>query len=108
MYFSEHKFAVEIDEKWHTDRNQDEENKRPSKIEKHSDCKFFHRISPDAEGFDIFLKISKIQNYIAQSNKEKSEKEKEVEIKEIKEKLKKLKTQVKELKMKKIKNSATN
>ena len=25
-YFSEHKFAVEIDEKEHTDRNQNEEN----------------------------------------------------------------------------------
>ena len=96
MYFSEHKFAVEIDEKGHTDRNQDEENKRQTKIEKHSDCKFFHKINPDAEGFDIFFKISKIQNYIAQSNKEKLEKEKEVKIKEIKEKLKKLKTQIKE------------
>ena len=101
MYFSEHKFPVEIDEKGHTDRNQDEENKKQTKIEKHSDWKFFHRINLDAEGFDIFSEISKIQNYIAQSNKEKLEKEKEVEIKEIKEKLKKLKTQIKELKMKK-------
>ena len=59
MYFSEHKFAAEIDEKGHTDRNQDEENKRPSKIEKHSECKFFHRINPYAEGFNIFLKLVK-------------------------------------------------
>ena len=36
MYFSEHKFAVEI-EKGHTDRNQDKENERQTKIEKHSD-----------------------------------------------------------------------
>ena len=71
MYFSEHKFAVEIDEKGHTDRNQDEKNERQTKIEKHSDCKFFHRINPDAEGFDIFLEIGKIQNYITQSNEEK-------------------------------------
>ena len=28
MYFSEYKFAVEIDKKGHTDRNQDEENGR--------------------------------------------------------------------------------
>ena len=28
-------------------------------------------INPDAEGFDIFFEISKIQNYITQSNKEK-------------------------------------
>ena len=37
MYFSEHKFAIEIGEKEHTDRNQDQENKRQTKIEKHSD-----------------------------------------------------------------------
>ena len=71
MYFSEHKFAIEIDEKGHTDKNQEKENERQTKIEKHSDCKFFHRINPDAEGFGIFLEISKIQNYISQSNKEK-------------------------------------
>ena len=51
MYFSEHKFAVEIDEKGHVDRNQNEENKRKTKIEKHSDCKFIHRINADVEGF---------------------------------------------------------
>ena len=70
IYFSEHKFAVEIDEKEHTDRDQNEENKRQTKIEKYSDCKFSHRINPDAEGFDIFLEISKIRSYIVQSNKE--------------------------------------
>ena len=71
IYFSEHKFAVEIDEKGHIYRNQNEENERQAKIEKHSHCKFFHRINPDAEGFDIFFEIRKIQGYIAQSNKEK-------------------------------------
>ena len=71
MYFSEHKFAVEIEEKRHTGRNQNEENKRQTRVEKHSDCKFFHRINPDAESFDIFLEISKIQGYIARSNEEK-------------------------------------
>ena len=71
MYFSEHKGVVEIDEKGHTDRNQNEENERQIKIEKDPDCKFFHRINPDAEGFDIFFEIRKIQGYIAQSNKEK-------------------------------------
>ena len=71
MYFSKHKFAVQIDEKGHTDRNQGEVNERQTKIEKYSDCKFFNRINPDAEGFDIFLEISKICNYITQSNEEK-------------------------------------
>ena len=70
MYFSESKFVVEIDEKRHTDRNQNEENKRQIKIQEHLNCKF-HRINPDVEGFDIFLEISKIQTYITQSNKEK-------------------------------------
>ena len=60
--FSEHKVAVEIDEKGYTDRNQYEENKRKTKIEKNFDHKFFHRINPDVEGFDIFLEISKIGN----------------------------------------------
>ena len=71
MYFSEHKRAVEIDEKRHTDRNQNWENERQAKIEKHSDCKFFHRINRDAGSFDIFVEISKIQNYVTRSNKEK-------------------------------------
>ena len=57
--FSEDKFAVEIDEKGHTDRNQNKENERQTKIEKHSDCKFFYSINPDPEGFDIFLKLVK-------------------------------------------------
>ena len=68
MYFSDHKFAIEIEEKGYTDRNQDEENERQAKIEKHSHCKYFHRINPDAEGFHIFLEISKIKDYITQSS----------------------------------------
>ena len=71
MYFSEHKGVVEIDAKGHTDRNQKEENERQIKIGKHPDCKFFRKINPDAEDFDIFFEISKMQGYIAQSNKEK-------------------------------------
>ena len=68
MYFSEHQFVVEIDEKCHIDRNQNEENEKQTKIEKHSDCKLFHRINPDVEGYNIFLEISKMQNYITKSN----------------------------------------
>ena len=94
MYFFEHKVAVETDEKGHTDRNDDEENERQTKIEKYSDCKFFHRINPDAEDFHICLEISKMQDYIAQLNKEKLEKEKEAKIKKLKEKLKKIQVQI--------------
>ena len=71
VYFSESKLVVEIDEKGHIDRNQNEENKRKIKIENHSHCRFVHRINPDVEGFDIFLEISKIQTYITQSNEKK-------------------------------------
>ena len=59
MYFPEHKLLVEIDRKVHTDRNQNEENKRYIKTEEQLNCKF-HRINTDVEGFDIFLEISKI------------------------------------------------
>ena len=71
LYFSEHKFVVETDEKGHIDRNQNKENERQAKIWKHPDCKFFHRINLDVEVFDIFLEISKIQNCITKSNEEK-------------------------------------
>ena len=60
--------------KGHIDRNQNKENERQTEIEKHPDCKFFHRINPVVEGCDIFLEICKIQNYITQSNKEKLKK----------------------------------
>ena len=70
MYFSEHKLVLEIDEKRHTERNQNEENKRQIKVKERLNCKFY-RINPDVEGSDIFLEISKIQNYITQSNEEK-------------------------------------
>ena len=55
MYFFEHKFVIEIDKKGHIHRNQNKENERQTKIEKHPNCTFFHRIIPDVEGFDIFL-----------------------------------------------------
>ena len=70
MYFSEHKFVAEIDKKGHIDRNQNQENERQTKIERYPNCKFFFRINPNVEGFGVFLEISKMQNYIAQSNEE--------------------------------------
>ena len=101
LYFPEHKLAVEVDEKGHTDRDEKKkkENESEEQIKKELGC-IFIRINPDAENY-IFIQISKIQLYIAQSNKEKLEKEKEAEIKELKEKLKKeKKTKIKELKEK--------
>ena len=107
LYFSEHKLAIEVGQKGHIDRDEKKENEREEKIKKELGCKFI-RINPDAENYDIFVKIGKINDFIAQSNKgaetkeikEKVEKEKEAEIKELKDKNKELKT--------KIKNSTTN
>ena len=97
MYFSEHKLAIEVDEKGHTDRDEKKENEGEEKIKKELGCKIV-RINPEAENY-IFVEIDKIEDYISQSNKEakikeikeKLEKEKEAEIKEIKEKFEKKK-----------------
>ena len=93
-------FAIEVDEKGYTDRDEKKENEREEKIKKELGCKFIG-INPDAENYDIFVEIGKIQVYIAQSNKEKLEKEKQTEIKELKEKLEKEKeTEIKVKKQK--------
>ena len=60
MHFSEYELVVEIDKKGHINRNQNKENERQTKIEKRLNC-VFHRTNPDAENFDIFVEISKIQ-----------------------------------------------
>ena len=100
-YFSGPKRVVEIDEKGHTDRNQNEENKRQTKINILT-ANFFTGLILMQRFliFFFFFQISKIQGYIAQSNKEKIEKEKEAEIKELKEKLEKIEAQIKEPKNK--------
>ena len=59
MYFSELIFAVEIDEKGHTDRNQDKENERQTKIEKHSYYKFFAGLILMQKALIFFLKLVK-------------------------------------------------
>ena len=59
MYFSEHKFAAEIDEKRHTVRNQDEENKRITKLEKNSDSRFFTGLILMQRVLIFFLKLVK-------------------------------------------------
>ena len=69
MVFIKHKLAKEVDEKGHTDRDEEKENKREEKIKKEFVCKFIW-INPDAGNYDIFFEIGKIKGYIAQSNKE--------------------------------------
>ena len=100
LYFSERKLVIEVDDKGHTDRDEKKENEREEKIKKELGCKFI-RINPDAENYDIFVEIGKIQVYITKSNKEKLEKEKGAEMKELKEELEKEKeTEIKESKNK--------
>ena len=61
MYFSEHKGVVEIDEKGHTDRNQNEENERQIKIEKDPDCNFFTGLILMQRVLIFFLKLVKYE-----------------------------------------------
>ena len=68
MYFLEHKSAIEVDEKGHTDKDEKKENESKEKIKKELGCKFI-RINPDAENYDVFLEIGKIQNHIIKSTK---------------------------------------
>ena len=69
MYFLEHKSAIEVDEKGHTDRDEKKKvNESKVKIKKQLGCKFI-RINPDAENYDVFLEIGKIQNHIIKSTK---------------------------------------
>ena len=63
-YFPKYKLTIEVDEQGHNSRDIDYEIERQK--EKELDCKFI-RINPAKANFDIFIKISKIQNYIVKS-----------------------------------------
>ena len=65
-YFPEHKLAIEIDEKGHTDRKINYEIERKNKVKEKLGCKFI-RINPDQKDYDIFVEIGKINNYIVKS-----------------------------------------
>ena len=59
MYIFEQKFAVEIEEKGHTDRNQEKEYERQTKTENHSDCKFFAGLMLMQRVLIVLLKLVK-------------------------------------------------
>ena len=65
MYFSEHKFVVERDEKGNIDRNQNEKKKKYKQKQKSILIASFFQ--------DIFLEISEIQNQITKSNENKKQ-----------------------------------
>ena len=100
MYFSEHKWWCRNWQKRTCRQKSRQRKQKTNKNRKTFWLQIFFRINLDAENFDIFFEISKIQGYIAQSNKEKLEKEKEAEITELKENIKKLEAQIKEPKKK--------
>ena len=59
MYFSEHEGVVEIDEKGHTDRNQNEENERPKKLKNILIANFFTGLILMQRVLIFFLKLVK-------------------------------------------------
>ena len=67
-YFFKHKLAMEVDEQGHNNRDIDYEIERQKPIENELGCEFI-RINPAKENFNVFVEISKIQNYIAKSTK---------------------------------------
>ena len=56
IYFLEHKLAVEVDEKAHLERNEDENRKREKEIKEELDCQFM-TIKPSKERCNINLSI---------------------------------------------------
>ena len=68
LYFSEHKLAIEIDEKGHNVRNIDYEIKRQKAIKNKLYFKFI-RTNPDGKDFDVYVESGKIYNGIIESTR---------------------------------------
>ena len=66
LYFHNNKFAIEVDEKGHKDRNIDHEIQRQKELEKELICKFI-RIDPGEEDFNIFKALNEIHRHITKS-----------------------------------------
>ena len=69
LYFHKYKFAIEVDEFGHADRNLGNETERQKALEKEHDCVFI-RINPAEENFNIFKEIYKIHRHIKISTKQ--------------------------------------
>ena len=63
LYFHKYKFAIEVDELGHSDRNIDDEIERQGALERELSCVFI-RINPDATDFNIFRETNKIHRHI--------------------------------------------
>ena len=64
VYFTEYFLAVEIDEKFHTDRDLIFEEKKQKALEKKLNCEFI-RINTTREGYDADYEASRIQTFIS-------------------------------------------
>ena len=60
-----HKLGIEVDENFRLDRSEIKEQEREATI-KNAGITLI-RINPDKEGFDIFIKIGEIQDFIYES-----------------------------------------
>ena len=73
IYFTKYCLAVEIDEKGHTDRDLEFEEKRQKALEKKLNCTFI-RINTSKENFDVDYEASRIQTFISQFKDNKNKK----------------------------------
>ena len=103
--FTKYCLAVEIDEKGHTDRDLEFEEKRQKALEKKLNCPFI-RINTSKENFNVDHQTSRIKTFISQfkdnkrKEKDKEIREKDNEIKEKDNKSKRLEDEIKKLKLK--------
>ena len=70
--FSRNLQTLTIRELGHKDRGIEHEIRRQKAVEKELDCEFI-RNNPAREKFDLFVEISKIQNFIVKVNKKLTE-----------------------------------
>ena len=68
LYFHDYKFAIEIDENEHSNRNIDYKIKRQKSIEQEFGCKFI-RIDSDKGDYDLFKTANEIFRHINQLKK---------------------------------------
>ena len=92
IYFVKYCLAKEIDEKDHTDRDLEFEEKRQEALEKKRNYKFI-RINTSRENFDVDYEASRIQVFISQF-KDNKIKERDNKIKELEDEKKEVKTSI--------------
>ena len=68
LYFHKYKFAIEVNEFGHADRNINNEIERQKALERELNCVFI-RINPDEKDLNIFKPINEIYRHIKKSSK---------------------------------------